>query len=665
MGIYNGHLSSSFSNTAWVSGASYAAGDVVLFDTILYTCIAAHTGSTSFMTDLNLSRWRAALTQVPNLVNYIANSGAESSTTGWATYADAAAASPVDGTGGSPVVTWTRSSSTPLSGTGEFQLTKDAANRQGNGASFDFTIPRSAQAQVLTINFNYAVRSGTYADGDITIWIYDVTNGTLIQPAGTSILNAATNLAVKKNQVTFQTASNSTSYRLIFHCSSVSALAYVVAFDDIYVGPQSMSNGTIITDWVSYTPSTAGLGTPTISDARWRRDGDTLFVSARITAGTTTASTMTVGLPTGLTIDSTWNSIVKVVGNATRQSSSPSNFSVLADNTDSANFRFGNTLSVAGGSTLLVTSEVFSFVAAVKISGWSSNTVVSSDTDTRIVAASYGSSAGQSIPNNTNTTVVFATKNLDTHNGMNTSTGVYTIQVPGTYRVYSSVMHTNNATGARRLLIQQSGSNKAYVEALPNASTNFSQVASCVIQAVAGDTLQVQVFQNSGGALSLITDATAVTFTIERLGGPSQIAASESVQCKYAGTPTGSISSTYSGSGNVVYPTKSFDSHTAYSSGTYTIPVSGKYAINAQFEITGTYALNGYLGISIYKNGSQVSENKTQSGGALTSCRVNITDLIDCIAGDTILIRPATSATGAAYGTGTSINFVTFSRVGN
>jgi hypothetical protein len=66
------------------------------------------------------------------VANYISpNDDAEGGTTGWATYADAAATSPVDGTGGSPNVTWTQSTANVLRGSNSFRLTKDAANRQG------------------------------------------------------------------------------------------------------------------------------------------------------------------------------------------------------------------------------------------------------------------------------------------------------------------------------------------------------------------------------------------------------------------------------------------------------------------------------------------------------------------------------------------------------
>src|SRR3989304_202447 len=58
-------------------------------------------------------------------INNIANHDAETGTEGWATYADAAGASPVDGTGGAATTAWTRTTSTPLRGLGSFLLTKD------------------------------------------------------------------------------------------------------------------------------------------------------------------------------------------------------------------------------------------------------------------------------------------------------------------------------------------------------------------------------------------------------------------------------------------------------------------------------------------------------------------------------------------------------------
>lgn len=138
---------------------------------------------------------------------------AESGTTGWTTYADAAAARPVDGTAGTASVTFTTSSVTPLRGLKSFIFTKDAVNRQGQGVDYDFTIDESNKAKVLTIDFDYLVNSGTFVagtsttDSDVIVYLYDVTNAKLIEPSSIKLLGNSTTIS-NKHSATFQTASN-------------------------------------------------------------------------------------------------------------------------------------------------------------------------------------------------------------------------------------------------------------------------------------------------------------------------------------------------------------------------------------------------------------------------------------------------------------------------
>lgn len=171
--------------------------------------------------------------------SFISNGQAEADTTGWATYADAAGASPVDGTGGSPTVTWTRTTTNPLIGTASFLFTKGASNSQGQGASFDFIVDSAYRSKLLQISFEYAVASGTFAagtssvDSDITVWIYDRTNNVLIQP---TVYKLFSNSALSTSFVgNFQTAGNSTSYRLILHVGTTSASAFTMLFDNVVV----------------------------------------------------------------------------------------------------------------------------------------------------------------------------------------------------------------------------------------------------------------------------------------------------------------------------------------------------------------------------------------------------------------------------------------------
>lgn len=236
-------------------------------------------------------------------VNYILNPDAEVDTTGWATYADAAAVVPVDGTGGSPSSTWTRSTSNPLREIASFIFTKSANNRQGEGVSYAFTIDNADKNKILSVQFDHEITSGTFVTGDssdIRVFIYDVTNSTLITP---------TNYTIQSSPGTFQCtfpATSSTSYRLILHVATTSALAYVFKADNVQVGPQASVYGPAMSDYVRNTGFTYGsIGTVTNESVFIKRVGDSLQVRGYLITGTVSGSAVYIQLPTGYSIDVT------------------------------------------------------------------------------------------------------------------------------------------------------------------------------------------------------------------------------------------------------------------------------------------------------------------------------------------------------------------------
>jgi len=207
-------------------------------------------------------------------INYIDEWDAETAVVDWATYADAAGTTPVDGTGGTANITWTRQSSTILRGTQSYKLTKDAANRQGEGASYDFTIKTQDTNKKLKIQFDFKTdEDAAFAQGDLTVYVYDVTNSTLITPVDVDIT---------KGQNIFQTSFNSTdstSYRLIFHVATTNASAWDVYIDNIIVGPGMTSQGAAIGPWTSYTTNISNLTTAIeMSGGLYRRVGDSMEV---------------------------------------------------------------------------------------------------------------------------------------------------------------------------------------------------------------------------------------------------------------------------------------------------------------------------------------------------------------------------------------------------
>jgi len=227
-------------------------------------------------------------------INAIDNSDAEVNTEGWATYADAAGADPVDGDGGSPTVAFTRTTSggEVLRGAASFKLAKDAADRQGEGASYAFTIDEADTNRLLKVSFDYSV-TANYASEDVGVYVYDVTNAQLINVRDTASNNTLSSLS-RQGLFSFE-SSDSTSYRLIFHIKTTNASAYDLLVDNVIVGPGSttIAQGAIVTEWESFTPTITTTGSAfTIGDGTstgyFKRSGDSMDVRIQMRMGSTT-----------------------------------------------------------------------------------------------------------------------------------------------------------------------------------------------------------------------------------------------------------------------------------------------------------------------------------------------------------------------------------------
>jgi hypothetical protein len=616
-------------------------------------------------------------------INYITNFNAETDTTGWATYADAAGALPVDGTGGSPNVTWTRTTSTPLRGTGSFLFTKDAANRQGQGASYDFTIAEEDKAKPLQIRVPYQIASGTYSggtsstDSDLTCYIYDVTNAVVIQPSGYKLDGgvSSVNYVLTAN---FQAASNSSSYRLIFHVATTSASAYTVKLDDISVGPVVYAVGAAAYDPTDYTPTYAGFGTVTTTEMKHSRQGAIMRIQGKITLGTTTATTASMTLPGSLTANV---SAIRHVGYAVfgGTTAAPVKIAVLASSaSNTLNFGVINaSLSAAGGTSIGSSGDVLSLDIAVPITGWSANSVVSSETDSRVCAARYATSNTTSIANATFTMIDFTSLAWDTHGavtgagGGNNTTGgsgwKFVAPLPGFYTVASGLGVTSGGGwGAGESIILALYKNGSEAERITRvfATTTHSQAVTAAgattIQLNAGDNIQIAFYQDSGASLGM--NGTGQFVAIERVSGPNQIAASESVYASAKNSGGQSISN--STVTNITGWTIDTNSHNSLATdGQFTAPISGEY----EAHLLLAYATNavGDRQSRILLNGSAVAYQSV-AGSATLNIVSPCSWQGKMIAGD--IIRPATfQSSGGALSLAADNNIVKWmiKRIGN
>lgn len=375
-------------------------------------------------------------------INYIDNPNAAQTTTGWATYADAAGSQPVNGAGGSPVITLTRDTNSLTIGTTSFLITKDAANRQGEGVSYDFAIDPVIQGTPLNISF-YCAPSANFVYGsidgvtqsDITVYIYSVDDNALVGVFPYVI----TNEGYFTGQ--FQ-ATQATNYRLILHIGTTNALAWTFAFSEVVVTP---SNDIFIqadSDWVSYTPTFTGFGTPSAVEFQYRKNGQDLLIRGKYTSGTGTATEARISLPTGLISGNT--SLIPTIqkaGEVINSASDVSQFSYPLIEPSVSYLTFGvqtaasGALSKSNGNAsggVGVNGRTYSFEARIPIQGWTSGYATPGVSAQKVpVRFSAYKNAGSITANTTIPT--WTAVSPDSSGAFNATTGEFIVKYPGDY----------------------------------------------------------------------------------------------------------------------------------------------------------------------------------------------------------------------------------------
>jgi len=601
-------------------------------------------------------------------INYIENSDAESGTSGWSTYNDGGSQSqPVDGTGGTANITWNRRVPTaplkPLRGVADFSLVKDNADRRGQGVSYDFTIDSADQAKILTISADYEVLSGTFATGDLAVYIIQDPAGTpvVLQPAGYQVTAATVGNKVRL-AATFQTASDVTSYRLCIHVASTSASAYSLAIDNVSVSPQQVVYGAPVTDekqasGISYE----GLGTVTLESVWERQVGNKWHIRGYLKTGTTTASVAAIVLPSGKTIDTSKISSTTNVNRLgtfnrieTGGTATTPDGELFFDGSTTNKLFFcfqsaSNQFTKANGNVLFSSGDGIAFEAEIPILGWSSSVVVSSSTDTRVVAARASGDPASATSGNP---IIFPTTAFDTHGAYNSSTGRYTASVPGFYRISGAIIPgTGGAVGLFAYV------NAVSVARAGNTDSNTSGVFTVLVQVNAGDLIDIRPNATlDAGSGSVIN--------FERLSGPSQIAASETVAASYSAS-TGLVVADNTA---ILFDTKLIDSHGSYNSanGRITAQISGTYEIGMT-----VYSGTSNRQFTVFKNGTLFRGMAISLGSTATGTQGHFSTLVPMIAGDYLEIRNSSGASATLASSnfvGATIsnsNFFNFKRVGN
>lgn len=595
------------------------------------------------------SNWVPGVGSGEGGINYVSASGGNNnaetnSVTGWTQYDDAAA-TPVDLTGGS-FSGWTASSTNPLRGTYSFLFTPSAA---GKGASYTITPDRAdiKRGSVQAITLEYEPTTGTLATGDYTLWVYDVANSVLIQPSGYTIPGAASGVACK-HTATFQLPTNGTTFRVGIHQAVASPPTLKV--DSVSVGPQQTNLGAMISDWTAFTPTGSWVSNATYT-GYWKRSGDSMLCRVKIAlTGAPTATTLTVNLPSGYSIDTAklptaiadetpilgfalardnaTNSYAGEVQYSSTTAVIPTRFSTSGANTSLASISATTPFTWGSGDAVYLDFSV-------PISGWASSMVLSSSSDEgRVVAMRATKSSAISLTT-TPTDISGWTTVFDTHGAFDGTT--YTVKVPGKYGVLGQYSITG-FTSTALVQVLQSGTAKARHGVIGSSSNGSVPTVYTILDCVAGDTIKLQAYCSSGSGTG-DTAPELQQFCVEKLAGNQTIAASESVNCRYTST----AGQTINASSNAVidFGTKDYDSHGCVTTGAswkFTASEPGKYRVTPHVEVASV-ASGKMLTMYLRKNGSVFSELDRFSTSAADNHVLKGSDTIRLLAGEYIDIR--------------------------
>lgn len=603
---------------------------------------------------------------------------------------------PGSGTGtASSGFTFTQTTASPLNNTASLLISKAAANHEMELGYLPFTIARKHRYSKLKISFNYEIASGTYADGDVKLSLYDVTNDKNIQPTGHSIYNTTVGGI---HQAEFQTT-DSTSYRLQFYVGSTSAVAFTMKVDDLEVTPQMITRGVFVGDWVDEGAGTITAittsptkGTIVVDKMLTREVGDTLEVKYTLhqSAGSAGAGSgdYLFHIPSRYTIDTTKtgadasasygtgaatgakNAVGLYAGRNGNQSHYGKIFVYDSNKVRTFGSSQGATSNAFGalGSGVLPLSTIVSYDMqfSVPLLGRSSNQVLSSQESGRLIAARAYRGAGTNLSVTANVTMNLGTTDYNHAGGYNNTTGEFTCPEPGLYEVNVEGIYFNNNTYVNLY------KNGVYSRMIFQGHTSTVGGAKVELPCNAGDVLSLRPHQTT----TLLWASTyTAAFTFRKINSPAQLVQVSTIACSYSTTAAQSIANNTRSI--IDFGTKDFDyrgSVTTGASWKFTASESGLYEVNASMlwasaNVWGTteaMALTVHVDNNATPSRYLYYNNGLTGGGSSVAFPMQGTCRIRLIAGQYIDIRALqVCGSSLAMDSTAGMNYVEIMRVGD
>lgn len=457
---------------------------------------------------------------------YVSNGKFETDVTGWTTYDDAAAA-PVDGTGGTVTTTFTRTTTAGevIRDSGSGELSKGAANYQGEGVCTTWTMDRNeaASMKATPVSFEYQTTTN-YASGDVLMYVIDVTAATVQAVPTVQSTTAGTVLAsstpTRWNGIFYPTTTN-TSYKLCWHIATTNASAWDMHIDSVHVGNQNVTPGAIVADLgtEAWTDNQANSTT----SVKLARFGNRIFVDGVVTFTGAMSGQFTLTIPTAYTAASTYdqsqssipvgNAGLRDVGTDTEDGlvvmTSATTLNIYSHaNPSGTRVNWGGTSSTAP-FTWASGDKIF-FTANWEVSGWSASAALST-TETFFASAKFsaGKSATQTISSASATKVTWSTPSKDNLGGFDDANDRYVVQRTGRYIVSASLGYVNTSSETFTVFIYVNGSPVRAVAF--NGSTTLVPIVE-QLELVKGDYIEIFSDSTADTSYDVLATSTGTTW---------------------------------------------------------------------------------------------------------------------------------------------------------
>lgn len=386
------------------------------------------------------------------------------------------------------------------------------------------------EGKSLFVSFDYSTAAVTETDElQVVLYNLDAAQEEIVYGGnGAGKLFKSTTPTSFRGRVYLPTINN--SYELRIKSAINRSATGQIYIDNVEVGPDSLVDSTIITDWIDYTPTFTNFGIVASSKFQSRRVGTNLEINGRFTSGVPVAAVARISLGYNggngnVTVDANKIGDPCVIGTAAQSAPPSPTFFGIAPLSAGSNsyFQFGHqtsTVSILGAyadaTSIIASGQSISLNISVPILEFSNSSAVLSTTEimNETVKVRYASNIAQSLPNSdpANAILNFNVKTYDSLNAVTTGAGwKFTSPKTAKYKLALTILTTNTSDwSVNEIMALNLYKNGVFVSEMARFTSQNSGIGieagitgEDTIELNKGDYIQVGVLQNSGNPRSL------------------------------------------------------------------------------------------------------------------------------------------------------------------